>query len=77
MLYDLHEKFTDVVFGKVGDRDGDLLMILTEKTSSVSFGNSDITQLVDDAAASGREGVRDTKPSPDAENAPPSGRGPD
>lgn len=77
VLYDLHEKFMDVVFGKVGDRDGDLLMIQTEKTSSVSFGNSDITQLVNDAAASGREGVRDTKPAPGAENAPPGGRGPD
>ena len=76
VLYDLHEKFMDVVFGKMGDRDGGLLMIQTEKTSSVSFDNNDITQLVNDVTASGRDGGLDTK-KPDAGNAPPRGRGPD
>ena len=51
MLYDLHEEFMDVVFDKVHDHDGDLLIIQTEKMSSVSFGNNDITQMVKDSAA--------------------------
>ena len=74
-LYDLHDKFMDVVFGRMGDRDGDLLMIQTEKTASVSFGSNDITQLVH-GAASGRESGPGAEPAPDAGNAP-RGRGPD
>ena len=78
VMYDLHEKFMDVVFSKMGDRDGDLLIIQTEKMSSVSFDNNDITQLVNEVTASGHDSDLDAKKSAsDAENAPPHGRGPD